>query len=277
MAARILIIEDNPTNMELIAFLLEAFGYIPLQAFDGEQGVAAARRENPDLIVCDVTLPKLDGYGVVEALKNDPALSHVPVIAVTALAMVGDREKLLAAGFDDYISKPIEPEIFVGQIEKLLHADLHTAPLRKAPEVADAAAAPWVTEKKARILVVDDSPINRELIRCTLEPSGYELTLAESVQQGTELVRQGDFDLILSDLHMPEQDGIALLKLVKADPALAPIPFMFISASYQEDNNFPLAMELGAFRFLQRPIDPQALVAEIEACLMATKENYATR
>ncbi|HEY3325987.1 MAG TPA: response regulator [Novimethylophilus sp.] len=277
MPARILIIEDNPTNMELIAFLLEAFGYIPIQAYDGEQGLAAAVREMPDLIVCDVTLPKLDGYDVVRALKNDLALSHTPVIAVTALAMVGDREKLLAAGFDDYISKPIEPEIFVGQIEKLLHTDLHTERTQETPPVADTAAAPWATAKKARILVVDDSPINRELIRCTLEPSGYGLTLADSVQQGAKLVRQADFDLILSDLHMPEEDGIALLKLVKADPALASIPFMFISASYQEDNNFPLAMELGAFRFLQRPIDPQALVAEIEACLSATKENYATR
>lgn len=277
MAARILIIEDNPTNMELIAFLLEAFGYIPLQAFDGEQGLDIAVREMPDLIVCDVTLPKLDGYGVVHALKSDPTLSHIPVIAVTALAMVGDREKLLAAGFDDYISKPIEPEIFVGQIENLLHTDLHTEPKQITPEPAATAAAPWVAEKKARILVVDDSPINRELIRCTLEPSGYQLTLAESVQQGAELVRQADFDLILSDLHMPEQDGIALLKLVKEDPALAAIPFMFISASYQEDDNFPRAMELGAFRFLQRPIDPQALVAEIEACLTATKENYVAR
>ncbi len=274
MPARILIIEDNPTNMELIAFLLEAFGYIPLQTYDGEEGLAVAKREKPDLIVCDVTLPKLDGYGVVHALKSDPELRHIPVTAVTALAMVGDREKLLAAGFDDYISKPIEPEIFVGQIEKLLHTDLH-AP--GAQEVAheEISAIPVAMAKKARILVVDDSPINRELIRCTLEPSGYQLTLAESVQQGADFVRNGEYDLILSDLHMPEEDGIALLKMVKADPQLSVIPFMFISASYQEDNNFPLALELGAFRFLQRPIDPQALMSEIEACLAATRKNPA--
>lgn len=275
MPARILIIEDNPTNMELIAFLLEAFGYLPIQAFDGEEGVMLARREVPDLIVCDVTLPKLDGYGVVQALKQDAALRHIPIIAVTALAMVGDREKLLAAGFDEYISKPIEPEIFVGQVERLLHTDLHTAPLEPPPEAAHAESTDWMAEKKARILVVDDSAINRELIRCTLEPSGYQLTLAESVEQGAQLVRQQAFDLILSDLHMPEQDGIALLRTIKADPVLAAIPFMFISASYQEDNNFPLAMELGAFRFLQRPIDPLVLIGEIETCLAATKDNPA--
>jgi two-component system, cell cycle response regulator len=276
MPARILIIEDNPTNMELIAFLLEAFGYLPLQAYDGEEGVAKARSERPDLIVCDVTLPKLDGYGVVKQLKDDAELRDTPIIAVTALAMVGDREKLLAAGFDEYISKPIEPEVFVGQIERLLHSDLHTAPLEQAPEPVHAETTALSVVKKARILVVDDSPVNRELIRCTLEPSGYELVLAESVEKGTSLVRQSHFDLILSDLHMPEQDGIELLRHIKADPVLAQIPFMFISASYQEDNNFPLAMELGAFRFLQRPIDPQVLIGEIERCLAAGGKNPGT-
>lgn len=117
MSARILIIEDNPTNMELMVYLLRAFGYTPLTASDGEEGVAAAQREQPDLIICDVHLPKLDGYGVVAALKADPATQRIPALAVTALAMVGDRERLLAAGFDGYIGKPIEPDSFVTQIE----------------------------------------------------------------------------------------------------------------------------------------------------------------
>ncbi|WP_395407006.1 response regulator [Pseudoduganella sp. UC29_106] len=112
VSARILIIEDNPTNMELMVYLLRAFGYQPLMAHDGEEGVEAARRERPDLIICDVHLPKLDGYGVVSRLKQDPQLRTIPTLAVTALAMVGDREKLLAAGFDGYIGKPIEPGYF---------------------------------------------------------------------------------------------------------------------------------------------------------------------
>lgn len=120
MSARILIIEDNPTNMELMVYLLRAFGYHPLLAHNGEEGVEVARREVPDLIICDVHLPKLDGYGVVAQLKQDPDLKDIPALAVTALAMVGDREKLLAAGFDGYIGKPIEPDTFVTQIESFL-------------------------------------------------------------------------------------------------------------------------------------------------------------
>ena len=120
--ARILIIEDNPTNMELMSYLLTAFGHTPLMAFDGESGVRMAREQRPDLILCDVYLPKLDGYGVVAALKGDPGLRAIPVLAATALAMVGDRERLMEAGFDGYLAKPIEPEQFVGQLAPFLPA-----------------------------------------------------------------------------------------------------------------------------------------------------------
>ncbi|HYD94617.1 MAG TPA: response regulator [Noviherbaspirillum sp.] len=120
MNARILIIEDNPANMELMAYLLEARGHQLSFAADGEAGLAVAFAEPPDLIVCDVHLPRLDGDAVVMALRQHPALCDVPVVAVTALAMVGDREKLLAAGFDGYISKPIEPETFSQDIEGFL-------------------------------------------------------------------------------------------------------------------------------------------------------------
>ncbi|WLI90472.1 response regulator [Massilia sp. R2A-15] len=118
--ARILIIEDNPTNMELMSYLLTAFGHTPLTAFDGESGVRMAREQRPDLILCDVYLPKLDGYGVVAALKGDAELRAIPVLAATALAMVGDRERLLEAGFDGYLAKPIEPEQFVDQLAPFL-------------------------------------------------------------------------------------------------------------------------------------------------------------
>lgn len=117
---RVLVIEDNPANMELMVYLLEAFGFEALPAADGRQGLAAARGERPALIICDVHLPHLDGYGVVRALKDDPQLRAIPVVAVTALAMPGDREKLLEAGFDGYLSKPIDPEEFVRRLEEFL-------------------------------------------------------------------------------------------------------------------------------------------------------------
>lgn len=121
--AQILVIEDNNTNRELMVYLLKAFGHSTTEARDGAAGVAAARNERPDLILCDVHLPKLDGYGVVRELKSDDSLRNVPVVAVTALAMVGDRDRILASGFDGYISKPIAPESFITEVQRFLTGD----------------------------------------------------------------------------------------------------------------------------------------------------------
>ena len=136
MTARILIIEDRLDNMELMVCLLEAFGYSVLPALSGEAGMKIALRELPDLIICDVHLPNVDGYGVLKYLQSEPALQRIPVIAVTALAMVGDRQKLLNAGFGGYLSKPIEPEAFVPQVEQFIPADLRSSSPRFAMPVS---------------------------------------------------------------------------------------------------------------------------------------------
>jgi CheY-like chemotaxis protein len=118
--AKILVIEDNPTNLQLMVYLLQAFGHTPLEAMDGEAGLELIQRQLPDLVLCDIHLPSLDGFGVARQLKSHPALSAIPLVAVTALAMVGDRDRILSAGFDGYITKPITPETFVGQVEAFL-------------------------------------------------------------------------------------------------------------------------------------------------------------
>lgn len=124
MAARILIAEDHPASLELLRYLLAANGYDILSAEDGEAALDLARRDTPDLIICDLQMPKKNGYEVVRQLKSEPALSAIPVVAVTAFSMIGDREQVLAAGFDGYLSKPIEPEEFVALIEQYLPPSL---------------------------------------------------------------------------------------------------------------------------------------------------------
>lgn len=118
--ATILIIEDNQSNMNLMKFLLTKFGHTCIGANDGMTGIDLARKEMPDLILCDIQLPRMDGYGIVRVLKGSDDLSHIPVLAVSSFAMHGDEEKALAGGFDAYITKPIEPKTFVGEIEALL-------------------------------------------------------------------------------------------------------------------------------------------------------------
>ncbi|SRR6266404_5744742 len=118
--ANVLVVEDNPANLDLMVYLLKAFGHAPLTARDGLEGIEAARSEHPDLILCDIQLPGADGVEVCRQLKGDQALRDVPLIAVTAFAMVGDRENLLGEGFNGYLSKPINPQTFIDQITPYL-------------------------------------------------------------------------------------------------------------------------------------------------------------
>ena len=105
--ARVLIVEDNPTNMTLAVFLLRSVGHTVLSATDAEAGLAMARSERPDLILMDIQLPGMDGLEATRQLKRDAVTRAIPVFALTALAMKGDEERIRAAGCDGYIAKPL--------------------------------------------------------------------------------------------------------------------------------------------------------------------------
>jgi CheY-like chemotaxis protein len=123
-AARILVVEDNPANMALMDYLLRAFDYPVLAAISGEEAIAAVDGDRPDLILMDLQLPKMTGFEAARQIRGMDVMAGVPIIAVTAFAMVGDRERVLAEGFTGYVSKPINPETFVGEIEAFLPVSL---------------------------------------------------------------------------------------------------------------------------------------------------------
>ncbi|HVA27115.1 MAG TPA: response regulator [Candidatus Baltobacteraceae bacterium] len=124
MPARILVIDDNGANLELMLYLLSAFGHTVRGAVDGIDGLKQARSGVYDLILSDVLMPGIDGYELARRFTADGLRGRL--VAVTALAMAGDRDRLLASGFDAYISKPIDPETFVAQIDELLALDLRS-------------------------------------------------------------------------------------------------------------------------------------------------------
>ena len=121
MQRTILLIEDNEQNRYLATFLLERHGYKVVSVAYGPRGIELARTLQPDLILLDIQLPVMDGYAVARALRGIESLRNTPITAVTSYAMVGDREKALAAGCTGYIEKPIDPETFVAEIERISH------------------------------------------------------------------------------------------------------------------------------------------------------------
>jgi len=114
--SRILVVEDNQDNMTLIVDVLISLDYEVLQAHDGVEGLQMAQQEVPDLILMDLSLPRMDGWTATRTIKDDKRLQHIPIIALTAHAMVGDKERSLEAGCDDYISKPINLQELAGKL-----------------------------------------------------------------------------------------------------------------------------------------------------------------
>jgi len=118
--SRILVVEDNRDNMELIVDILASLDHTVLQAVDGQQGLDMARAEKPDLILMDLSLPRMDGWTATSHIKADTQTQTIPVIALTAHAMVGDRERALAAGCDDYLTKPLNLGDLMAKLNQFL-------------------------------------------------------------------------------------------------------------------------------------------------------------
>ena len=120
MSKRILVIEDHEENRQLLRDLLTSFGYELIEAGSGEEGLIAAEAERPDLILMDIQLPGIDGYETTRRIKAEPALNHIPVIAVTSYALSGDDTKAFGAGCDAYVTKPFDPADLLEKIRGYL-------------------------------------------------------------------------------------------------------------------------------------------------------------
>jgi len=124
---RILVAEDNAVNRELLRELLEARGYSVSEACDGQEALHMIEQSLPELLLLDIGMPVLDGFAVIRKIRENPRMAPLPVVAVTAYAMRGDREKILASGFDSYLSKPLNPSSLTQELDRLLTKTVQSA------------------------------------------------------------------------------------------------------------------------------------------------------
>ena len=127
MAKKILIVEDNDLNLKLFRDLLGANGYLTFETKEGIEAISLTRNVMPDLIVMDIQLPEISGLDIARKIKADNAIKHIPIIAVTAFAMKDDEEKILAAGCEAYLSKPIAIDVFLNTIRRFLEPHIEMA------------------------------------------------------------------------------------------------------------------------------------------------------
>jgi two-component system, cell cycle response regulator len=265
MPAKILIIEDNPNNLQLMVYLLRTFGHHPTGVADAAEGLATASTGDFDLILSDILMPGLDGFELARRLKADEGARNIPLVAVTALAMVGDRDRVLAAGFDGYIAKPIDPQTFVLLVDEYLPPGSRATAAAVQHPAASALSVPDV--RGPIILAIDDVKLNRELIRSALEPFGYRVVDADGLGQAKERLRRMTPALILCDVHMIDGDGYQLLREVKSMPALGSVPFVFLTSSATYPAMQRKGLALGAAAFVLRPIDPASLLDAVRQAL----------
>jgi two-component system, cell cycle response regulator DivK len=117
---KVLVVEDNPINRELLRELLENRGYFVVEACDGQEALRMVDEAQPDILLLDIGMPVLDGYAVARKIRENPRLTLLPILAITAYAMQGDREKILDSGFDGYLSKPVNARALASELDRLL-------------------------------------------------------------------------------------------------------------------------------------------------------------
>ncbi len=266
MAARILIIEDNQANMDLLVYLLSAFGHVPLQAYDGERGVAMAKEERPDLILCDLHLPRLDGYGVLAALRADPATHDIPILAASAVPVTDGGASLRRSGFSGALPKSLEPDVLIPSLEAWLPPAMRSsvAPSAPAPAPSESPASSHNGSSRAHILLLDAAPENAGLAASILAHCGYGVTVATTAEQVRDVIRQ-PFDLVLCDLGLYEDGRTRFL----AD-ALHQLPAQPVIVIRPDDEDDVTPLGRGRSKapiLLSHPLEPQQLVSAIESSL----------
>ena len=278
MCARVLVVDDDPVNADLIGYLLRAFGHDAILTLGGEEALSEAAAHVPDLVLCDIQMPVVDGFEVLHRLRGDHRFDGTQIIGVTALAMVGDREKVLSAGFDGYLAKPIAPETFVEEVERYLPAGANvgrvlnpSADAERPPSAADGLRT-RPTSRNGYALVVDDNEPNVQLMRHLITSLGVEVRAVRSATDALRLARAVHPKVIISDIHMPGQSGIDLLETAKADHDLKDIPFLLISASSATVEEERRAIAAGADGFLLRPLDPEVLLEQLARFIPAESQ-----
>jgi DNA-binding response OmpR family regulator len=276
---KILLVEDNEMNQDMLTRRLLRRGYEVVCAMDGQTGVDMAYSEIPDLILMDMSLPIMDGWEASRRLKADDKTRSIPIIALTAHAMVGDRQKSMDAGCDDYDTKPVELARLLSKIETLLASCKLELRSDDRPSIVETKAAvipqqilslPNIVRSidptAATILIVDDIETNRDMLGRRLERAGYTVILAEGGKQGLKLIEQRSIDLVLLDIMMPDFNGIETLQAIRAKYSMMQLPVIMATAKDRSEDMVQ-AFDLGANDYVTKPIDLPMVLARIQSHL----------
>ncbi len=252
----LLIIDDNTMNRDMLSRRLEREGYAVVTASSGREGLDLIASEDFDLVLLDILMPEMDGYQVLQTLKEDPRTSAMPVIMLTAVHEIDSVIRCLELGVDDYLTKPFN----IPFVKSRIAAVLRGRPARLPDEENG------VPADHSRILIIDDNAMNRDMLSRRLEREGYAVVAASSGREGLDLIASEDFDLVLLDILMPEMDGYQVLGALKEDPRTFAMPVIMLTA-VTDVESVKRCIDLGAADYLIKPFNSDLLKSRIEAVI----------
>jgi len=275
--ARILVVDDEPYNLELIEAMLSASGYEVYLAGGGEEGLALAHEKRPDLIILDLMMPGISGFEVCARVKMDPQTGGTPVLFVTALNQIADKERAMAAGGDDFLSKPYQQAELLARVEALLKvrhlnrdldralAYLHELEVARHIQQPRETVRPTGVEPGAgTILVVDDELLARQLFADVLRDAGYITHEAENGERALAIARQEPIDVVLLDIMMPGMSGLEVL--AKLGELAPDSPVIIVTANPTSENAIA-ALRLGAFDFIVKGFKNEVMLSTVTRAL----------
>ncbi|HEY9065062.1 MAG TPA: response regulator [Burkholderiaceae bacterium] len=246
--ARMLVVEDNVINQDLAVELLTDAGMVVTVAGDGREALALLERQEFDGVLMDCQMPVLDGYETTRAIRAQPHLRHLPVIALTTNVMAGDRERAFASGMNDHVPKPIDVDRLFEAIARWVRAPATAQAAARSDPGSDAGApgyagdpiAPTADDELrpryerlagARLLLAEDNTINQELIVELLGDAGVEVVVAVDGTEALARLAHERFDGVLMDCQMPGLDGYEAARRLRAMPSCRELPIIAMTAS----------------------------------------------
>ncbi len=255
--AHILVVEDNALNQEVAIDLLNGNGMIVTVANNGEEALSILENKTFDGVLMDCQMPVMDGYATTRKIRAQQRFKSLPVIALTANAMKGDREKVLESGMNDHISKPIHPnEMFTVMSKWIspskLHEKTEVRSPKKKPELS------FADLHGAHILLVEDNTLNQELAVDFLNEIGVSVTVANNGKEALDILQNEPFDGILMDCQMPIMDGYEATRKIREQEKFKGLPIIALTAdAMQEDIEKTLLS--GMNDHIIKPINPTAM------------------
>lgn len=283
MTGLVLVVDDVPANVKLLEAKLTNEYYDVITARDGHEGIEQTKAKKPDLILLDVMMPGIDGFEVCRRLKQDPDVSHIPVVMVTALSEPSDRVQGLEAGADDFITKPINDTALFARVRSLVRIKTLIDELRlrdKSGSQLGMSASDFslnLDVSGSKLMLIDDDMVQSKRVAERLSAGGYNVTHFYDHKTALDHARSNpDFDLIIISTQLADIDGIRLATQFKAIEAVRNVPILML-VDEEEQNIMLKGLELGVNDYLLTPVDFNEMFARVKTQVRRKKYQEALR